>query len=80
MRTRLAWMAGLVLLAGCATTESESWTKAGVSDEQMNRDRTECMSQARVVVPAADGPRMRLDYPRYQRCMGDRGYTMAPAK
>ena len=73
-------LVSLVLLAGCATTESESWTKAGATDEQMNRDRTECMSQARVVVPAPDGPRMRLDYPRYQRCMVERGYTMAPAK
>ena len=80
MRMRPAWVVGLVLLAGCATTESESWTKAGATEEQTSRDRTECMNQARVVVPSADGPRMRMDYPRYQRCMGERGYTMAPGR
>jgi hypothetical protein len=71
-----ACVVGAILLAACATTESETWTKAGATEEQVNRDRSECMSQARVVVPSADGPRMRMDYPRYQRCMGERGYTM----
>jgi hypothetical protein len=82
MRTPHAWLVALaLLLAGCAGTQSETaWTKHGVTEEQRQRDRSECLTQARQVVPGPDGPRMRLDYPRYERCMAERGYTMAPAK
>ena len=75
----LLWVVGLLLLAGCATTESsDNWLKAGTTEEQASRDRTECLTQSRTVVPGADGPRMRMDYPRYERCMADRGYSKAP--
>lgn len=70
----------LVLLGGCASTSSDSWTKPGMTQEQLGRDRTECLTEARQVTPSIDGPRMQLNYPRYERCMADRGYTSASVK
>jgi hypothetical protein len=66
-----------VLAAGCASTQSNGWTKANMTQEQLERDKTECLMQARQVMPSAEGPRMKLDYPRYERCMAARGYTAA---
>ena len=66
-----------VLAAGCASAQSNGWTKAGMTQEQLERDRTECLMQARQVTPSVEGPRMKLDYPRYERCMAARGYTAA---
>lgn len=80
MRTLRPWIVAIALLAGCATTESDGWTKSGMTEEQLKRDRTDCLMQARQMMPGVDGPRLKLDHPRYQRCMGERGYTMVPAK
>jgi hypothetical protein len=72
----------LVLLGGCASasTTSDGWTKPGMTQEQLGRDRTECLTEARQVTPSIDGPRMKLNYPRYEKCMADRGYTSASVK
>ena len=67
----------LALLAGCASSESTSWTKPGTTDDQVKRDRMECLSSAQHVVPGVEGPRMKVDYPQYQRCMAQRGYSAA---
>ena len=67
-----------VLAAGCASsTQSTEWTKANASQEQIERDRSECLLEARQITPSPDGPRMRMDYPRYERCMTARGYSAA---
>jgi hypothetical protein len=79
MRTLPALLVALALLAGCASTESDGWTKPGMTEEQLARDRMECLGEARQMVPSMEGPRMRVDYPRYQRCMASRGYSAAPS-
>jgi hypothetical protein len=79
MRTTLrklsVLLGALALLAGCASTESTGWTKPGMTEEQLARDRMDCMSEAQQVMPSASGPRMKVDYSRYQRCMAARGYS-----
>ena len=70
----------LALLGGCASTSSDGWTKPGMTQEQLGRDRTECLTEARQVTPSVDGPRMKLNYPRYEKCMADRGYSSASVK
>ena len=80
MRTRAGLLVALLVLAGCASTQSNGWTKPGMTAEQLERDRADCLVEARQVVPSVDGPRMKLDYPRYERCMATRGYTAAAAK
>ena len=70
----------LALLGACASTSSDGWTKPGMTQEQLGRDRTECLTEARQVTSSVDGPRMQLHYPRYERCMADRGYTSASVK
>lgn len=78
MRTLGLLLVALALLAGCSSTES-GWTKPGMTEEQLGRDRMDCMGEARQVVPSAEGPKMRVDYPRFQKCMAARGYTAAPS-
>jgi hypothetical protein len=77
MRGVAALLVAVAALAGCASAGSNGWTKPGVTAEQLERDRSDCLLQARQVVPGADGPRMKMDYPRYERCMAQRGYTAA---
>ena len=77
-RVRALVMTLAVLAAGCASsTKSSEWTKADATPEQVERDRSECLLQARQITPSPDGPRMRMDYPRYERCMTARGYSAA---
>jgi hypothetical protein len=78
MRTLPLLVVALALLVGCSSTES-GWTKPGMTEEQLGRDRMDCMAEARQVVPSAEGPKMRVDYPRFQKCMAARGYTAAPS-
>jgi hypothetical protein len=80
MRVLAAGLVALAALAGCASTDTNGWTKPGMTAAQLERDRSDCLLEARQVVPSAEGPRMRLDYPRYQRCMAQRGYTGTAAK
>ena len=81
LRTVFAVVGALTLVSACASTDSGSWTKAGATQEEMGRDRTECLLEARRVTPAGGrNPTMTLDYPRYERCMEDRGYTTTTAQ
>ena len=80
MRVLFAGLVVLAALAGCASTDTNGWTKPGMTAAQLEQDRSDCMLEARQITPTVEGPRMRLDYPRYQRCMTQRGYTGAAAK
>jgi hypothetical protein len=68
------------LLAGCASSSSGGWTKAGASEAEVNRDTSDCMVQAQTLAPGPQGPRTVVQQDRYRRCMTDRGYVEAPAK
>lgn len=83
MSTSLA--AGLLIalgvLAGCASSASEGWTKPGATEEQANRDSADCLFDAQSVRPGgSQGPRMVVNQERYRQCMANRGYTARPTK
>ena len=73
-------MLGLGLLSGCASSAAGGWTKPGMTQEQLGRDSTDCLTDASRMVPAPDGPRRMVDQPRYHNCMAGRGYSEGPAK
>ncbi len=71
---------GLGLLgAGCASSGSSGWTKAGATDQQVEKDRLDCLVDARHTVPGPNGPRSVVDQDRYRSCMGARGYVEGSA-
>jgi hypothetical protein len=83
MRTPFA--AGILIvlgvLAGCASSSSEGWTKPGATEEQANRDSAECLFDAQSTVPGgSSGPRMVVNQDRYRQCMANRGYTAGSTK
>ncbi len=67
-------MAFGLLVAGCASSGSSGWTKEGATQEQVERDRLDCLMDARHTVPGINGPRQVVDQDRYRACMGARGY------
>jgi hypothetical protein len=71
-RTLLA----VALLAGGCAGADYVYTKAGATTEEKERDKTDCLFDARTTVPGRDGPQTRVDQDRYRRCMTDRGYTL----
>ena len=73
-------VAALVLLTGCASSSSSQWTKAGATEQQVNRDTADCLAQAQIVTSGPSGPRTEIQQDRYRRCMVDRGYAEAPRK
>jgi hypothetical protein len=80
----MRWLPRLVLplvalAIGCASTGEGQWTRASTTDEQRERDKSECLLDATETVPGAQGPRRRLNHDRYQRCMQARGYQLGPA-
>jgi hypothetical protein len=78
---RMLAFACLGLLAlGCASSGSDGWTKAGATEEQVNRDSADCLFSAQVVAPGREGPRTRVDQDRYRQCMTNRGYTSTSTK
>lgn len=84
MRKRLG-IAGLLVVglfvSGCAT---DSWQKAGVTNEQLSKDVAECADKAQLpaVTPGqapVAGSIMPYSYELqkvYNKCMTDRGYKM----
>jgi hypothetical protein len=68
------------LLAGCASSSSGGWTKPGASEQEMNKDTSDCMVQAQTLAPGSQGPRAVVNQDRYRRCMTDRGYVEGPGK
>ena len=75
MNTR--WFLAVVLMvAGCASSDPYVYTKPGATTEQKERDKTDCLFDSSVTTPRMDGPQVRVDQDRYRRCMTDKGYTL----
>lgn len=72
------WM----LLAGCASSASDGWTKAGASEQQVGKDTNDCLAAAQMTVSGRPGepPRTVVQQDRYRRCMAERGYAETPVK
>ena len=68
------------VLAGCASSGSDTWAKPGVTEQQRGRDTLDCLTEARRVTPGPGGPVEQVNQDRYRRCMMDRGYTSGPAR
>jgi hypothetical protein len=75
MNTRLLLVV-ILLMGGCAGADSYVYSKPGGTAEQRERDKTDCLFDARTTVPGPDGPQSRVNQDRYRRCMADRGYTL----
>jgi hypothetical protein len=75
MSTR-SFLAVLLLVGGCAGTDAYVYTKPGATTEQKERDKTDCLFDARTTTQGPDGPQMRVNQDRYRRCMTDKGYTL----
>ncbi len=70
-------LALLVVVAGCGPGVRYAYEKSGVSEEQRQRDESECRRQATVTVGGRYGAsHQALDQGRLNRCMADRGYTV----
>lgn len=71
---------GLGCLAGCGAS-SGGWTKPGMTEQGLNRDTMECLTDSSMMVPGgAMGPRESVDQDRYRRCMAERGYSAGAPK
>jgi hypothetical protein len=82
---RMPFAAGILIvlgvLAGCASSASEGWTKPGATEEQVNRESADCLFDAQSTVPGGSrGPGMVVNQDRYRQCMAGRGYTARPTK
>ena len=73
--TRRSLLAAVLLMSGCAGSDYV-YTRAGTTTEQKERDKTDCLVDARTTVQGPDGPKLRVNQDRYRRCMTDRGYTL----
>jgi hypothetical protein len=80
MRSVAIGMTALTLLAGCASSASDGWTKAGASEQQIGRDTADCLAGAQIVTSGPQGPRTTIQQDRYRRCMVERGYAETPRK
>jgi hypothetical protein len=70
----------LGVVAGCASSASDAWTKPGGTPEQVKQDSANCLLKAQTVRPSREGPRTTVDQDRYRQCMANRGYTAGPGK
>jgi hypothetical protein len=70
----------LAATASCASSSGDGWTKPGMTQDQLGRDTLLCLQEAQMTVPSRDGPRTKVDQPRYRRCMAAQGYTAAPSQ
>jgi hypothetical protein len=75
MRRLAAALGALTLLCGCASS-GDTWTKAGVTEQEQGRDTSDCLLQARRTMAGRSGPVSTVDQTRYQDCMANRGYTL----
>lgn len=80
MRALAVGLAALGLLAGCASSSSSDWTKAGASEQQVGRDTADCLASAQIITSGPQGPRTVIQQDRYRECMRQRGYAEAPRK
>ncbi len=70
-------LALLVIVTGCGPGIRYAYEKSGVSEEERQRDESECRRQATVTVARAYGTsHQALDQGRLNRCMADRGYAV----
>ena len=69
----------VVILTGCGSAAQYVYSKPGVTEEQRERDKAECLFGSTETVPGRDGPGRRVNTARYERCMADRGYTLEKA-
>ena len=72
---------GLGCLAGCGGASSGGWVKPGATEQELNRDTMECLTDSSMMVPGGPaGPRQSVEQDRYRRCMAERGYTAGAPK
>lgn len=75
MNTRW-FLAAVLLMTGCASSDPYVYTKPGATTEQKERDKTDCLFDSRVTTQGPDGPQIRVNQDLYRRCMTDKGYTL----
>ena len=80
MRALVIVPAAVVLLAGCAASKSDDWSKPGATEQQISRDTADCLLQAQIVQSGPQGPRTVIQQDQYRGCMTARGYAPGPAK
>jgi len=69
-------LAAVLLMTGCASSNSYVYTKPGATTEQKERDKTDCLFDSRVTTQGPGGPQITVNQDRYRRCMTDKGYTL----
>jgi hypothetical protein len=77
----LVVLTALGTMAACASPAAETWTKvtwtkAGVTRDEFERDTQQCRIAAQEILPSRRGPRTS----RYDDCMEALGYTPAEAR
>jgi uncharacterized lipoprotein YajG len=86
MKTVIALLVGMALLAGCATQAKITWNKPGATQEEFNRDVYECTQETRVsgtaagslvFVAAANARTQKQANELFKLCMKARGYEIA---
>jgi hypothetical protein len=76
MRKVAVLLSLLGMLAGCASSGADEWTKPGATKEQANKDSAECLFEAQTVRPGGPaGPAITVNQVQYRQCMANRGYT-----
>jgi hypothetical protein len=70
------FLAAALLVVGCASSDPYVYTKPGATTEQKERDKTDCLFDARITTQRPDGPQISVNQDRYRRCMTDKGYTL----
>jgi hypothetical protein len=75
MKTRLVALVVAGLLAGCASSKSDDWSKPGATQQQIGRDTADCLLQAQIVTSGPQGPRTTIQQDQYRECMTSRGYS-----
>ncbi len=71
-------LVALAVMAGCAAGAEFVYTKPGVTEQQRERDKYECLVESTETVSGGygGGPTRRVDTDRFQRCMQARGYEV----
>jgi hypothetical protein len=71
-----SFLGAVLLVAGCASSDPYVYTKPGATTEQKEKDKTDCLFDARITTQRPDGPQISVNQDRYRRCMTDKGYTL----
>ena len=75
MNTRW-FLAAVLLMAGCASSDPYVYTKPGATTEQKERDKTDCLFDSKETTQGPGGPQITVNQDRYRRCMTDKGWTL----